>query len=127
METIKSYTNLPQSRILSKILSRYSADLVYKFTGEGDPEDDRNFRHTPTVDPFAPGIPCWSLATLLEACEDKAFFVKARPSDCYNEKCWYAATTDPCNNGKIHKTDCYDNPIDALFAIIVYLHKQKRL
>ena len=117
MATIKSYTDLSQSKTLSKILPLESADMWYS---NGDPykiavgewkdnehdEDD---------------VPCWSLASLLEPLpysqlsKDKlgsgkeGWMVSVYPNDCRYDSCWH------------------DNPIDVCVNIIEKLYELKML
>jgi len=118
MATIKSYTDLSQSKTLSKILPLESADMIYTLT---------NGYHTPfirieTIEEMAKDdVLCWSLAALLDILDypqlskDKlgsgkeGWMVSVYPNDCRYDSCWQ------------------DNPIDACVAIIEKLNELKLL
>ena len=66
MATIKSYTDINQSKKLAGILPLESADMKYR---EYTSSLDYSSKHcdVPSVGhPFERDIPCWSLAALLE-------------------------------------------------------------
>lgn len=70
---MKSYTDLKQSRIIAEILPHNTADQIYeRFTIAGanlDVPEEMLYKHNGDV-PFqicgGIGIPCWSLAALLD-------------------------------------------------------------
>ena len=115
METIKSYTDLEQSKKLAKILPLESAD----YTHLGKDED--NVLTRPYLESCSSELkewigkdemyPCWSLAALLGVL----------PNDCSidKENGKYVAsylTSNECG------TYTNDNPIDACYEVILYLH-----
>ena len=133
MQSIKSYTDLEQSKKLAEILSIQSADMHYN-----DWNDDFcvGYKHTGEyiVDLGAPitirgelEIPCWSLAALLNVL----------PND--NSKCTtmtrgrYDTRTRKYINGwcvyynEINGANCMnvfaENPVDACVAMVEQLHK----
>ena len=67
MATIKSHTDLEQSRKLAKILPTESADMCYEIGEDLDGYITKTtytpLMHTPYNDDY---IPCWSLAALLD-------------------------------------------------------------
>lgn len=73
MATIKSYTDLNQSRTLSDFLSHESADQTWEriaIVGANlDVQDELQYKHNDDI-PFnyysGIGVPCWSLAELLD-------------------------------------------------------------
>ena len=114
MATIKSYTNLQQSKKLAKVLPLESADMSWVSNGLGKP--------------FARTIPikgdpeelcaCWSLAALLSVL----------PAEC---ECMSLEHINYGNNYKEYfmhyiggeNTENYDNPVDACVAMIEGLHE----
>ena len=119
MATIKSFTDLNQSKVLSKILPIESADMVWQyqkdmFVGEPDYLNNPQFGHV--IDKR--DIACWSLATLLGVlpyCTDLSKHTDGK---------WYI-TTYP-NDVHTCLMD-YDNPVDACVAMIEHLHELKML
>ncbi len=114
MTTIKSYTDITQSKKLSEILPLESADMIYPsdfnfpFVWIEKPKKDKN------------ATPCWSLAALLDVLpysqlsKDKlgsgkeGWMVSVYPNDCRYDSCWN------------------DNPIDVCYEMILKL-KEKNL
>lgn len=123
MATIKSFTNLEQSKVLAKILPLESADMFY------NEEPDETYRKD-IVDTKYPmviregqkhrleeyGIPCWSLAALLDVLPKGTRLLKSATDDTYH--C-------DCPKGNIDKW--FDNPVDACVAMIEKLHELKML
>ena len=66
MVTIKTYTDLKQSKVLSKILSEESADMFWK-NGASDKyiQCFTTFVRDDTNMDYDYDVPCWSLAALL--------------------------------------------------------------
>lgn len=123
MATIKSYTDLEQSKVLAKILPLESADMSY--IGEdnslavGYLNVKKEFDATKEVNVF----PCWSLAALVGVVEiDKSEIC----FDCYGEKyrvnIHYQTLGSFCQDNEL-----YESKIDALFAMIIKLHKRNLL
>ena len=106
MATIKSYTDIEQSKKLAEILSLDSADMYY-WCGE-----DLRIGGYRAMD-IDYDIPCWSLAALLNVL----------PS----------ATLDSSNDHhfRIHcmkrYTEWYDNAVDACVEMIIRLNELKIL
>ena len=114
MATIKSYTDLEQSRKLAEILPLESADMYWWYSGkryyieamvDGDFNEEEGH------------VRAWSLASLLgvldypQLSKDKlgsgkvGWMVSAYPNDCRYDSCWY------------------DNPIDACCEMILKLNE----
>ena len=123
MTTIKSYTDLSQSKVLAEILPLESADMVYVHTVdlEGDEHYDIDFRNNQPL--FEDDISAWSLAALLNVLPDKLQIVLAINDFQGDGKKKYAI-----GSVEHDKYDCYaDNPIDACIAMIEKLHELKML
>ena len=120
MSTIKSYTDLEQSKKLAEILPLESADMYYFL----DPTPAGNIYHL-TVQRVNVGIknlpqydegdiPCWSLATLLGVLPKGTRLLKSATDDTYH--C-------DCPKGNINKW--FDNSVDACYEMILKLHELK--
>lgn len=123
MATIKSYTDLEQSKKLAEILPLESADMYY-YTVNGDLYKTPNVIESKDdlyVDENS--IPCWSLAALMKIIEiDKSEIC----FDCYGEKyrvnVHYQTLGSFCQDNEL-----YDSKIDALFAMIEKLKNRNLL
>ena len=122
MATIKSYTDLSQSKTLSKILSLESADMYYPWyiEDDGDTIESGHRITTPRIGNFTTHkvnkmiLPCWSLVALLVTLNF--------PSLTQNkEDKWEVCIIDHKNDEYIEMTA--NNPIDACVAIIEKLHE----
>lgn len=108
MATIKSFTDLPQSKVLAEILPLESADMLWEQHG-AEPYV--------TIKPWTTrgksiGCHClsaWSLAALLGVYP----MTVGRDMDMYC--CW--------QNSKHLCSRHYDNPVDACVAMIEKLHE----
>ena len=76
MATIKSYTDIEQSKKLAEILSLESADMIYRPIMEIDSVSNSGFLDTPDCFPYndfknriLKPLPCWSLSALLDILE----------------------------------------------------------
>ena len=115
MATIKSYTDLEQSKKLAKILPLESADMHYVLI---DTEEDKYGEGLGKCISILPHYPCWSLAALFDAL----------PAEC---ECMALERINYGNNRKEYfmhyvggeNTEDYDNPIDACYAMIIRLHE----
>jgi len=125
MDEIKSYSDLKQSKVLSKILSDESADMSWVSNGLGKP--------------FARTIPikgdpeelcgCWSLSALLSVLplhlivnNQRYAFSMIKGLDKNGET--YAIKYAIFNTTfYFHLTDAYDNPVDACYEIILKLNE----
>lgn len=117
MTTIKSYTDIEQSKKLAEILPLESADMYYMETSPNNytvgilQRLERDMLHNQAE--YYKMFPCWSLTALLNVL----------PS----------ATLDSSNDHhfRIHcmkrYTEWYDNAVDACVEMIVKLHELKIL
>jgi len=127
MATIKSFTDLQQSKKLAEILPLKSADNYYSW------HDERYYvvnKDCPYPYSLKEKIPCWSLAALLEAI----------PQEIFDGE-YIINITEGLNNKWILTYDHYenrnhsyyglstgaDNLIDACVAMIEKLHELKML
>ena len=124
MATIKSFSDLQQSKKLAEILPIESADMYYT---AGLKVNGKHYYKTPYImerkeDLNEYTFPCWSLASLLSVL----------PAEC---ECM---SLEHINYGNNHKkyfmsyiggenTDIYDNPVDACVDMIERLHELKLL
>lgn len=136
MATIKSYTDLEQSKKLAEILPLESADMYYWadmhywLTWSGGVSEEK--RNTPKVGtPNKDAIktywcPCWSLASLLEQlpyelCDDdgnSSYLQMNKEDDVYQ-----LVYTDPHGDFESIETDRYEHFVDACYTLILKLHE----
>ena len=111
MATIKSYTNLSQSRKLAEILPLESADMYY----DGFGRLPQGYAYT-LISPnsFEYDKPSWSLAALLgilpKVINNETLFIETSPA------LWHIGY----RNVYTARTD---NPVDACVDMIIKLHK----
>lgn len=141
MTTIKSYTDIEQSKKLAKILPLDSADMIYIMfhNGEKPQNGDENLSTVyesnehkwywiDIIDEawnmrIGEDIPCWSLAALLSVLpmitkdEDTAnpFIAKTPDGEYYVV---YATLTK-----EVYDSSMYDNPVDACVSMVEKLHE----
>lgn len=116
MATIKSYTDLSQSKTLSKILPLESADMNYwcgtqiRIGGHKTMDKDLD-------------IPCWSLAALLDIIPKhiKDYNILRIDISENDTSIWYDEIGYGVNNDLPDITK--DNPVDACYEIIIRLNK----
>ena len=109
MATIKSYTDLEQSKKLAEILPVESADMKYI-----------SFRHRDDTIEWVPSLgtpskydfPCWSLASLLSVLPNGIVMNKDSQNGRYHFSSTHAGT---------YVTT--DNPVDACVAMIEKLYE----
>ena len=122
MATIKSYTDLEQSKKLAKILPLESADMKWYFlkseidtpklpTFGYSKDAAENYKSTEAV-----YLPCWSLSALLGVLQD---YTLQTNTD--------GTVFVVCESKKPTISDAYDNPVDACMAMIENLHELKLL
>ena len=116
MATIKSYTDLEQSKKLAEILPLESADMFHFIhevdtVGFGYKKDAAEF-YSKTEFEY---IPCWSLTALLNVLPLVDF---TTPQLIGTSKTLYR-----CMYNDDLKSHAYDNPIDACVAMIEKLHE----
>ena len=108
MATVKSYTDLEQSKKLAKILPLESADMVYVHTVdlEGDEHYDIDFRNNQPL--FEDDISAWSLAALLSVLPKGTNISTPKPINALGYCCWN-------QYDEIYA----DNPVDACYEMIL--------
>ena len=106
MTTIKSFTDLNQSKKLAEILLLESADMRYSPLGN-------NMHPWVWTDTFIEkdAIPCWSLTALLDLLPSGKVLIHDK------ESCRYKCI---CKN---IDTYFYDNPVDACYEMILKLYE----
>jgi hypothetical protein len=121
MATIKSYTDISQSKELAKILPHESADM-YHFI-HGNNSDTVRIGYDKTAAEFYSKtkleyIPCWSLASLLDVLpkviNNETLFIETSPA------LWHIGYRN------IY-TARADNPVDACVEMIITLHEKNLL
>lgn len=119
MPTIKSYTDLEQSKKLAEILPLESADMFWLVTGN----TPRAHVLTEPLSNYSKweSYPCWSLAALLSVI-NKTYYVTL----LYGGIMWNILVIhhdiDKCNH-TIHA----DSPVDACYEMVLKLHKLKMM
>jgi hypothetical protein len=121
MVTIKSYTDLSQSKKLAEILPLESADMYWYLATK----DNLKARFNEGYNEYGDfELPCWSTAALLrlmpkigahEPMLCKLYYI-SEPTERYI--CQYSLTD---------MTSEYDNPIDACYEMILKLKEQNLL
>ena len=128
MATIKSYTDLEQSKVLAYILPLESADMYYEkgigdnyridFGNYADMSISKNLLH---ID----AIPCWSLSALLNILAKIASEIDDDGSA--NLSSFMGQWSVNMFDCPIEATDNYDNPVDACYNLIIKLHEKDLL
>lgn len=140
MATIKSYTDLEQSKKLAEILPIESVDMYYQYVL---PKSDK-IKHNPEtgnpvnalkwynkgyttsgkepiiLDEYC--VPCWSLASLLDVLPKNLKIGRPSLESNYTGYYWiqyYDEFMKPNN----YRTECFNNPVDACVAMIERLHE----
>ena len=122
MATIKSYTDLEQSKKLAEILPIESADMFYRDNGIDVKLMWEHIAQKVTS-------PCWSLSALLNvlpvSCDDEQHCLALINHNPNKKTEWLCAYEDYKGNLMM---ECYaDNQIDACVAMIEKLHEQNLL
>ena len=125
METIKSYTDIEQSKKLAKILPLESADMHYnnasikginyvdEYRAElMDYSTAQKVLSKYLINPIFGIIPCWSLSALLGVLPD---YTLQTNTD--------GTVFVVCESKKPMISDAYDNPVDACYTLILKLHE----
>ena len=136
MATIKSYTDISQSKKLAEILPLESADIYWSRCTITDFGDDK-LKVSYAVEPCniskakhtKDDVPCWSLAALLNVLPKKYYPVKdhetnliiGKPKD---EWCVLYWDTTGMQDGE---QTLADTAIDACYEMILKLHEQNLL
>jgi len=121
MATIKSYTDLQQSKKLAKFLPLESADMYYPWYIEEDRDNIKSGHRIsiPSVGNFIHKVnilPCWSLTALLNVLPE----YNLQRTDWGNKTEYkIVVTTDEDN----YASKNYDNPVDACVAMIEKLNE----
>ncbi len=145
MATIKSYTDIPQSRKLAEILPNKSADMYYQYVL---PKSSK-IKHNPeignpvnalswynkgytvsgkepiTLDEYC--VPCWSLAALISVLP---WFIEFKDDKYYLSfmKDYVEYANDEISiTGRCLHTTGNNNLVDACVEMIVKLNEQKLL
>ena len=126
MATVKSYTDLKQSKRLAEILPHESADAFYD---SAEPEK----RQKPIVgspDEYLDmedwAIPCWSLAALLNVIPKHIKDYNVLRIDISNDfAIWYDEIGSGVNNDLPNIT--MESAVDACYEMILKLHELKAL
>lgn len=136
MATIKSYTNISQSKKLAEILPLESADMFHFIhevdtVGFGYKKDVAEF-YSKTEFKY---IPCWSLSALFGVLPNNKHITttlsrggwKIEPVE-YIDKwfCEYEDEVDEDSPSKNFSVSA-DNPVDACYELILKLHELKML
>ena len=128
MATIKSYTDISQSKKLADILPLESADMHYIIMG--DDEDPQSMVGLGEYIGILPTIPCWSLAALLNVLESEIDGEEGETYKLNIEKdgtwwnIWYRERYDEAKPIEIESTE---ELIDACYEMILKLHELKML
>lgn len=136
MATIKSYTDIEQSKKLAEILPLESADMTYRPIMDIDSMSNSVFLDIPDCYPFnifknynIKPLPCWSLTALLSVLpyylivnnQRYAFNMGKglnKDGETYTIR-YNIYNTDIC----LYSTKYYNNPIDACVEMILKLNK----
>ena len=116
---MKAYTNLEQSKKLTKILSIESADMAWYPSFAKDGYSIRMLNDTYPLDIIGDAhdeIPAWSLTALLSILPEETRLLKSATDNTYH--C-------DCPKGNIDKW--FDNPVDACVEMIVKLKERDLL
>ena len=115
MTTLKSYTDINQSKKLATILPIETADMWYQYTGISIKDGSKKPIYFPMVIRDCESdedVPCWSLAALFGVLPKGTRLLKSATDNTYH--C-------DCPKGNVDKW--YDNPIDACVAMVERLHE----
>ena len=125
---MKAYTDLKQSRKLAEILPHNTADNTWErvtIAGSNlNVPEEQQYVHNGNM-PFCYysgiGVPCWSLAALLE------IIPWGQVNRMTNSNKWEASSWTNSNFVPEFYVEGYDNPVDACYEMIIKLNKQKLL
>ena len=116
MATIKSYSDLQQSKKLAEILPIESADMYYPWYIEEDRDNIKSGHRIsiPSVGNFIHKVnilPCWSLASLIGVLPEKY-------TELIKEGGMYRIIIKDS-----YMTSLFYNPVDACYEMILKLHE----
>ena len=121
MATIKSFTDISQSKKLAEILPSDSADMWWPWYSDpvlnNGHYDDFPMFYKPVCNPNE-SVPCWSLSALLSVLPEGYSSVLTRS---FNGKDYY------CKLDGKHIETMADNPIDACYEMIMLLNELNEL
>lgn len=131
MATIKSYTDIEQSKKLAKILPLESADICYQYQRDrwvGEPD----YKEYPQFEIVSDkrDIPCWSLQALLDEIPDEIMNEQEEDLKLHIDKEDYSyGLFYEKNTGEMFEieTDYHDNFVDTCVEMITKLHELKML
>ena len=117
MATIKSFSDLQQSKKLAEILPIESADMCW--TRYIDNGDVTSIHATVNYGIVTIDYPCWSLSSLLDLLKDRIIFGGNSPEG------WFCCYTikNPIKTLTIYE----DSLVDACYEMILKLHELKML
>ena len=119
MATIKSYTDISQSKKLVEILPLESADMCW-FEGEPFVEAVTGYNEERAESHRQAGMemyPCWSLAALLDILSEGTRLLKSTNISSIDDVKYHC----DCPKGNID--NWFNNPVDACVAMIEKLHE----
>ena len=122
METVKSYTDIKQSKKLAEILPFEGADMGYLWNGISFCEYPVSKQ---TIFKKVENIPCWSLAALLNILPKKYYPIKDHKTDlilCEQKDKWCVLYWDATGMQDGEQT-LEDNLVDACVSMILKLHE----
>ena len=123
MTTIKSHTDLEQSKKLAEILPAETADMWWAWYSS--PFDTGHYDYFPMfhkpVCNSNESIPCWSLAALLSVINENFY-----PNIFHDGEAWNIEVTHHDNNDIKYAASANDI-IDGVFEIILKLYESKTL
>lgn len=115
----KICTSIEQSKKLAEILPLESADMRYdEYISYIDGTPKVGYKKGVTD-----GIPCWSLASLLDALP--LIDIENIEKEIYADDTYQYRVKAYIDDGYVG--DWFDNPIDACYDMIITLHEQKLL
>ena len=113
MATIKSYTDISQSKKLVEILPLESADMCYMYLGT----EDKKYQDIPICAPAMEGDLCaWSLVALLSVLPKPKVFYSTDKTNRWYCQCWDS-------DGNFITFTKATNPIDACYEMILKFHE----
>lgn len=115
MATIKSFTDISQSKVLAEILPLESADMYYDRGGLPSLIDKYVTHESIKNDKYQHLIPCWSLAALLDILPDRTCVYKKTYKD---RRVKYQGIAEG-----IKELILKDNPIDVCYEMVIRLNE----
>ncbi len=126
MATIKSYTDLEQSKVLAKILPLESADMWYQHTGISIKDGSEKPIYFPMVIRDCESdedIPAWSLAALLGVLPQSIEFKGDKYYLRFMKDYVEYGNDEISITGRCLHTTGNDNLVDACYEMILKLHE----